>query len=64
MGGIDALLDPKCKDKDTLSLIQYLAEDQKEAKILENQQVLKTPIVRNGAKATVGYVPDVWKAWE
>ena len=64
VGGIDALLDPKCKDKDTLSLIQYLAEDQKEAKILENQQVLKTPIVRNGAKAAVGYVPDVWKAWE
>jgi len=64
VGGIDALLDQKCKDKDTLALIQYLAEDQKETKILENQQVLKTPIVRNGAKATVGYVPDVWKAWE
>ena len=64
VGGIDALLDPKCKDKDTLALIQYLAEDQKEAKILENQQVLKTPIVRNGAKATVGYVPEVWKTWE
>ena len=33
-------------------------------KVLENQQVLKTPIVRNGALATVGYQPDVWKGWK
>ena len=35
-----------------------------DANVLANQQVLKTPIVRNGAKATVGYVPEVWKTWE
>ena len=29
-----------------------------------NQQVIKTPIVRNGKQATVGYQPDVWKKWE
>lgn len=33
-------------------------------KLLENQQVLAEPIVRNGKKATVGYCPDVWGAWE
>lgn len=33
-------------------------------KLLENQQVLAEPIVRNGKKATVGYYPDVWGAWE
>ena len=33
-------------------------------KLLENQQVLAEPIVRNGKKATVGYCPDVWEAWE
>ncbi len=32
--------------------------------LLENQQVLAEPIVRNGKKATVGYCPDVWGAWE
>ena len=36
----------------------------KEEKVLENQIVLKQPIVRNGQKATVGYAPDVWKTWE
>lgn len=33
-------------------------------KLLENQKVLAEPIVRNGKKATVGYCPDVWGAWE
>jgi arsenate reductase-like glutaredoxin family protein len=32
--------------------------------LMENQQVIKTPIVRNGRLATVGYAPDVWKRWE
>ena len=63
-GGIDAVLDPKAKDQDTLALIQHLVESQKFDKLLENQQVLREPIVRNGQKATVGYAPDVWKAWE
>ncbi|MFR3451846.1 MAG: arsenate reductase family protein [Collinsella sp.] len=40
------------------------AESQKFDKLLENQQVLREPIVRNGAKATVGYCPDTWKGWE
>ena len=32
--------------------------------VLEEPQLLKTPIVRNGRQATVGYAPDVWKTWE
>lgn len=64
VGGIDAVLDPKAKDQDTLALITYLAEGQKFDKLLENQQVLREPIVRNGRQATVGYAPDVWKGWE
>jgi len=36
----------------------------KEEKILENQQILILPIVRNGKKATVGYKPEVWKEWD
>lgn len=64
VGGIDAVLDPKAKDQDTLALIQHLVESQKFDKLLENQQVLREPIVRNGQKAAVGYAPDVWKTWE
>lgn len=63
-GGIDAILDPNCKDQDTLALIRYTAEEDKLEKILENPQVIKTPVVRNGKQSTLGYQPDVWKKWE
>ena len=64
VGGIDNLIDENAKDKDTLALIKYIAEEDKVEKILENQQILVQPIVRNGKKATVGYQPDVWKGWD
>lgn len=64
VGGIDAVVDENAKDQDTVALITYLAESQKFDKLLENQQVMREPIVRNGQKATVGYCPDVWKTWE
>ena len=64
VGGLDALLDEKAKDQDTLALVQHLVESQRFDKLLENQQVLREPIVRNGRQATVGYAPDVWKGWE
>ena len=64
VGGIDALVNPKAKDEDLLALLKYLSAEARMEKVLENQQVLVEPIVRNGKKATVGYQPDVWAAWE
>ena len=64
VGGTDALIDEKCKDQDLLALLKYLSDEDKEEKILENPKVIKTPVVRNGKKATLGYCPDVWKEWD
>lgn len=64
VGGIDALLDPDAKDEGTLALVRHLAQSQRFDKLLENQQLLREPIVRNGKQATVGYCPDVWGGWE
>lgn len=64
VGGLEAMLDETCKDKDLLALIQYIAAEDRDEKVLENQKVLKTPIVRNGKKATVGFQPEVWKTWD
>ena len=64
VGGMDKLINPKAKDQDTLALIKYIADEDKFEKLLENQQVLLTPIVRNGKQATVGYQPDIWKNWK
>lgn len=59
--GLTALIDEKCPDA---ALLQYLAYDaDKLEKLLEQPGLLKTPIVRNGKQATVGYCPDVWKDW-
>ena len=63
-GGIDAMINPDAKDKDAVALLKYIAEEDQLEKLLENQQVIKTPVVRNGKQSTLGYQPDVWKKWE
>ena len=63
-GGIGNMINPDCKDKDLLALIKYISAEDKAEKILENQKVIKVPIVRNGKQATIGYQPDVWKNWK
>ena len=60
--GLEAMID---KDDADYPLIQYLASvDAKLLKLYEEPYLIKTPIVRNGKAATVGYCPDVWKTWE
>ena len=63
-GGVDNMLNPDAKDKDALALVKNFADEDKLTTILENQQVIKTPIVRNGRQSTLGYQPEVWKTWE
>ena len=58
LGGWQALVNPNAKDKQTLALLDALVDWQKEDKLF------RTPIVRNGRQATVGYQPDVWKSWD
>ena len=62
-GGIDNMINWEGKDQDTLSLIKYIASEDKLEKILDNPSVIKTPVVRNGKQSTLGYQPDVWKSW-
>lgn len=64
VGGYGKLIDPDCRDKDLLALVTYLSEEDRAEKILENQKIIKLPIVRNGKQATVGYQPDIWKTWK
>jgi len=35
-----------------------------EALLIEEPLLFRTPIVRNGKEATVGYCPEVWKSWQ
>lgn len=60
--GLDAMIDTADED---YPLVQYLASaESKLDKLFEDPYLIKTPIVRNGRTATVGYCPEVWKSWE
>lgn len=64
LGGYEKMIDTSSKTYKE-STFQYLAyEEDKIEKLLETPAMFKTPIVRNGRQATVGYCPDVWKSWE
>ena len=60
--GLNALIDEKARDAEILKYLAYDAD--KVQKLFENPSLIKTPIVRNGKKATVGYCPEIWKDWE
>ena len=60
--GLENMADPQDQD---YPLFQYLASnDAKLEKLFDTPWLIKTPIVRNGKQATVGYCPEVWKTWE
>lgn len=61
LGGLEAVIDENSRD---YAEIKYLLDAAKPDKLAENPKLYKTPIVRNGRQATVGYCPDVWKNWE
>lgn len=63
-GGLENMINWQGKDQNILALSKYLAEEDKLTKVLENPQVIKTPVVRNGKKSTLGYCPEVWKEWK
>ena len=62
-GGLDHMINWESKDQNLLALIKYIANEDKLEKVLENPQVIKIPVVRNGKQSTLGYQPDVWKKW-
>ncbi len=64
IGSLEDIID-KTSKKYQNSVIEYLSsEEEKIEKLQDNPEFFKTPIVRNGQKATVGYQPDTWKEWE
>lgn len=58
LGGIDELIDTNSKD---YCNIKYLLDDAKYDKLCECPKLYKTPIVRCGKQAAVGYAPEEWE---
>lgn len=62
--GLKNLIDEKSKEYVKLNIAQIRSDQMKEELLLNNPKLYKTPIVRNGKLATVGYTPEVWETWE
>lgn len=62
--GLMNLIDKESKEYERLNIQHIMNSSVKEELLLNNPKLYKTPIVRNGKKATVGYEPEVWKNWE
>lgn len=62
--GLKDLIDNDSKEYKPLNM-QQLGTGNVAAEVLFNNPALyRSPIVRNGRQATVGYQPNVWKDWE
>jgi arsenate reductase (glutaredoxin) len=62
--GIDNLINSKVKEYNKLNLGLIRSSEVKEDILLKNPKLYRTPIVRNGKQATVGYEPLLWDKWE
>jgi arsenate reductase len=62
--GLNNLFDRECKEYERLNLHHITGEGMREEILLKNPRLYKTPIVRNGKNATVGYQPEVWDTWD
>lgn len=64
VGGIDNLINWELKSPE-IDLMRYMEDAvAKEDKVYDNPKLMRTPVVRNGKQATVGYCPDIWKDWK
>ena len=64
VGGVDNLIDWNAKAPD-IDLMKYMDDAAaKEDKVYDDPKLMRTPVVRNGRQATVGYCPEVWETWK
>lgn len=62
--GLNNLINSSAKDYQRLNMDRISGASVRAEILLNNPSLYKTPIVRNGKQATVGYQPEVWDRWE
>lgn len=62
--GLNNLVDSDSKDYKKLNMDRIVSTNVREEILMNNPGLYKSPIVRNGKLATVGYKPDIWADWE
>ena len=64
VGGLDALIDTESAAYQSSFIAHLASKEAKEEKLMDVPALYRTPIVRNGRQATVGYAPETWVKWE
>ena len=64
VGGIDNLIDWDGKSQEITNMKYMDDKVAKEDKVYDDPSLMKTPVIRNGKQATVGYCPEIWTTWE
>lgn len=62
--GLKELINDHAREYKLLDMQQLGVGNVAAEVLFKNPRLYKTPIVRNGRQATVGYKPDIWKSWE
>ena len=61
--GMDNLLDRESKRFKEKGLA-FMSPSRVPKVLLEDPLLARTPVVRNGSEAALGYRPEVWQAWK
>lgn len=62
--GLNNMFNSESPEYKKLNLQFIFGSSMREEILFNNPKLYKTPIVRNGKQATIGYQPDVWKNWQ
>ncbi len=62
--GLNNLINSNTNEYKVLNLNMIGSPVMREEILLNNPKLYKTPIVRNGKLATVGYKPEEWSKWD
>ena len=64
VGGVDKLIDWEGKSQEITNMRYMEDRVAKEDKLFDDPSLMRTPIVRNGKQATVGFCPEIWATGE
>lgn len=62
--GLNNLFNTSVPAYSKLNLDRIGGSDMREEILLNHPELFKTPIIRNGRQATIGYHPEIWSDWE
>ncbi|RKJ80315.1 ArsC family transcriptional regulator [Butyricicoccus sp. 1XD8-22] len=62
LGGLEPLIDASARGYASLAYLAF--EEDKIERLLDDPRLMRTPVVRNGRLATVGYCPETWAGWQ